>query len=166
MSAKGCTRCAQPVKVACMGLCASCLDATGFPSEATAVREATAAHETAYAAAVVAERERILAIVSLPEAADRKALALKLAAVPSMTQQTALTILAAAPGEAPSGPAAEFAAELARCRGHALAVESEADVDAETAYVRRQVARDERLLAERQTGSQEMANTPNTRRDP
>jgi len=160
-----CNRCSGAARFLAQGLCGACLGALGFHDEAAEARAAEATYAADFEIGRQQEHERLMAILHLPEAQGRTQLAIALCKAPSMDAAKALTMLAAAPiEEAVSGPAAEFQAELARCRGHVSVVEN--DVDDEDAYVRRQVARDERLLAERQTGSQEMANTPNTRRDP
>jgi hypothetical protein len=144
MTGQVCNRCATETRFMAKSLCSSCLELLGFEAEAAHVKNWEAKYEAAYAAAATAERERLFSILTLPEAVGRRELSIKLCGAPTMTQEMALTILAAAPAETPSGPASEFAAELARLR----ATTPHVDEDSETETVRRIVAHDDRYLAE------------------
>ena len=74
-----------------------------------------AAREQGVESATVAERTRILSIVGHTEAQGKRDIAIRLAGMPSMTVETAAELLAGMPKAAATGPAAEFAAVLAKC---------------------------------------------------
>jgi len=74
-----------------------------------------AAREQGVESATVAERTRILSIVGHTEAQGKRDIAIRLAGMPTMTVEVAAEIMAGMPKTAATGPAAEFAAVMAKC---------------------------------------------------
>jgi hypothetical protein len=133
------------------------LASLGFADEASAILQAEAESEARLergrVAGATAERERILAIMGLPEAMVRWDSAVKLAAVPSMTAETALTLLAAMPEPAPSGPDAEFRAMMARLHPTPSPVEASDEEQEAAAFLARMSKLDEAEMAARAKGT-------------
>jgi hypothetical protein len=141
-----CTRCEKPSLAREKTLCADCLELLGMETEAMAVRARAARYAAEIEAAVTAERERILAVYTLPEATGRWELAGKLALDPSVTADRVLQILAASPLEG-TGPAAEFAAHLKRCEAEAAEASAVDERGEEDRFVARVKAIDDAHLA-------------------
>ncbi len=108
----------------------------------TEARESAKAKARAEAATV--ERERILGIVGHAEAVGRRPLAIRLAAMPGMTIESAAELLAGTSKAAAAvGPDAEFRAVMAKARPTPIDNRSEED-----AFIARMQAFDEQALAE------------------
>jgi len=114
MKGQACNRCSGEARFTLRGLCAGCLQGLGFSDDPWPSRQHRPEYAVSYSAAATAERERILAIMALPESQTRWETAAKLAATPLMTAAQAITLLSAMPEAAPTGPAAEFAAVMAK----------------------------------------------------
>jgi hypothetical protein len=148
MENETCTRCSKVVKITVNKLCGGCLELLGYDAEAASVKKWEADYALGYAEGVALEHGRLMTILTLPEAEGRQPLAVKLAAMPSMTAEKALTILAAAPREQPTGPDAEFRAMMARLHPEPPVVEGNEEAEA-VALVTRMQTYDEADQAKR-----------------
>jgi hypothetical protein len=93
--------------------------------------------------AATAERERILGIVGHGAAEGKRAIALKLAAMPAMTVALAATLMADMPRVA-EGPEAEFHAQLEKTKGTLL----DDGLDEVSAFLKRMQGYDAAMRAE------------------